>query len=261
MRKVFQDLTTSPIVRFSESLEPLCGASEQVRPRTRTEEDLHQATVVSDDRSIPRNVIDASETRTRQHGSASGIVSSPEVSTVARAMKVLNLHEARPPGAGTEARQPARPYPARSTRVAKVSIPADEERYRIPIVDRGDDNAGRQPVEARIHESAGGSSDQIRWPPTPRSPANGGAGTPAGGLRMAQGAPRIAALLRSHLGGNDKKEDLAQRPDHDVVMDADATAVNPQPDDNAVDIDLLTEKLAERLEFEVMRMYGTSRRS
>jgi len=78
---------------------------------------------------------------------------------------------------------------------------------------------------------------------------------------MAQGAPRIAALLRSHLGGNDKKEELAQRPDHDVVMDADATTVNPQPDDNAVDIDLLTEKLAERLEFEVMRIYGTARRS
>ena len=85
---------------------------------------------------------------------------------------------------------------------------------------------------------------------------------------MAQGAPRIAALLQAHVAGNNKSDDktshLVQPFPNPYTIGFEAKAEDPRLVHNAgntadaVDMDLLMERLSQQLEFELMRIYGTS---
>jgi hypothetical protein len=98
--------------------------------------------------------------------------------------------------------------------------------------------------------------------------AVGSARAAPAGLRMAQGAPRIAALLQAHVTGNDKSDDKTSQPvqpfPNPYTIGFEAKAEDPRLAHHtgntavAVDMDLLMERLSQQLEFELMRIYGTS---
>jgi len=84
--------------------------------------------------------------------------------------------------------------------------------------------------------------------------------TAPAGLRMAHGTPRIAALLQAHIAGSNQRDAFPsphpiglepKADDHRPAHNAGAAAV-------AVDMDALVERLSQQLEFELMRIYGTS---
>jgi hypothetical protein len=102
---------------------------------------------------------------------------------------------------------------------------------------------------------------------TPTDAVGSARATPAG-LRMAQGAPRIAALLQAHVAGTNKRDDKTSQSvqpfPNPYTVGFEANAEDPRLAHNAgntavaVDMDQLMERLSRQLEFELMRIYGTS---
>jgi len=251
MQRAFQDLTANPILRLSKMVEPFCGSDSM--PLTNQQTESHPADIDFGKTTTPQPSIEQTETPTHQPVSSSLQIPPRSVSRVLRAMKVLNgdgAHQLQSTGR-RRTRQTSREAAVNPPQIQRLSTRAAGEGYRVPIQDRGRDRSG-QPVRPML-QSAGDSPDPISSTLRPEAPA-------VAAVRLAQGAPRIASLLQAHLADSDNNVESMQR-ENTFVIETDAKAPNLHPQDKALDIDLLTDKLAERLEFELLRMYGTSQRS
>jgi hypothetical protein len=261
-RAIYRDLTTIPIVRLSQALEPLCGTAQHA-PLRRLDEDV-------------RPTVAAAGTPAMAASPRPGLpqaAKSAEAAKVFAAMNALNLN---PRAARSNRLSDGRPQ-QRSTAKSVENDNASETLTRAPV------RAGNpQPHEdrSRIQEPApAGMSRPDAWPlpdPPATMPAAGstttdavGSARPApAGLRMAQGAPRIAALLQAHVAGNNQSDDKTSQSVQPVPnpypIGFEAKAEDPRLAHNAgntavaVDMDLLMERLSQQLEFELMRIYGTS---
>ena len=197
---------------------------------------------------------------------------SADVTPVFAAMKALNQN----PHAARSNRVSEGQQRQRSSAKSVESEHASDTFTRTPVrtgnpqkhVDRG---RVQEPVPARMRRPAARPlPDPSATTPAASSTTDAVGSAPAApaGLRMAQGAPRIAALLQAQVAGNNTSDDKtspsvqpspnpytigfeAKAEDLRLAHNAGNTAV-------AVDMDLLMERLSQQLEFELMRIYGTS---
>jgi hypothetical protein len=259
-RAIYRDLTTIPVVRLSRVLEPLCGTAENAPLRQLEDEDVPPTVAAAATPAMPaspRPVLPQ-------------IANSGAAAKVFTAMNALNLN----PQAARSTRVSDAPQQQRSRAKSVQRDDASETFTRTPVrvadPPEHEDRRIQEPVRARMRKSARPLPHPLATMPAATSTktnAVGPARTAPAGLRMAQGAPRIAALLQAHVAGTNKSDDktsqTVQPLPNPYPIGFEANAGDPRLAQNAgnaaaVDMDLLMERLSQQLEFELMRIYGTS---
>jgi hypothetical protein len=281
--RVMRELTTIPSVRFSEILEPFCGGYEADRPGNDQAADrdapdsprmaspsitaasgslpgnaLIPETLVNNEENylrVPRKFTSPSEMLKPPPVFPARIETSPTVAGVFRAMKDLNFLEA-----GLTDATPA-------TGRAGIRPPNSEALLTPPGVgydhglraDRSAEYGRKVPVKETVTDKIEVGLKRPLAASSSIHPA------PAVGLRMAYGAPRIAALLQANLASKDKEiAETHRTTENRSVIHSKEKSWRSTPEGDlpgakcALDIDLLMEKLAQQLEFELLRTYGTS---
>src|SRR5262245_55140023 len=193
---------------------------------------------------------------------------SAEASKIFAVMNALNLN---PPRAGSNGLSEA-PQQRRSRVKSIESETASDTFASAPVQARNpdpDQDRSRIPVPTavRIRQPA-----TRPWPDPPAAmpvassttstDAAGSASAAPAGMRMAQGAPRIAALLQAHVAekkksdGDDTTSQSLQPSTNPYTTGFQAKAEGPRPAETAgntagaVDMDLFMERLSQHLEFE-----------
>jgi hypothetical protein len=295
---IFREMTTIPTIRFSEILEPVfvryepdqaqknqnevapeSGLSaitvKMIKPANSFLPGIFSKRVVPADRdankiNAPQKFFQRPETREEQPASPSLVATWSEVAKVLQAMANLNLpvEDSSKKVAASEAPRSTGQPMANSLRSEGHTPHHTDKYFRASIADRGDDDRHQELIKEQSYQSSHDLFGEIEES-SKRLPAESGSTNvaPPKGFRMAQGAPRIAALLQAGLvRKNEEIAETIQLIENKLVINSDEETQSPRLENyrqsatRRLDVEQFVEMLAEQLEFDLIRTYGTSRR-